>query len=379
MQRPGLSHSQRVAWLRLARSERIGSVTFHNFINRFGSADAALEALPGIMARSRGGDKTLRVCSAAEAEREIEEASRLGIRHVAAGEPDYPALLRNIDDNPPFLLIQGEISAPGRNTIPSVAVVGSRYPSVAGLKMATTLAHDLGASGHLVVSGFARGIDTAAHKAALKSGTVAVLAGGHARLFPPENTPLAREILDHGGAIVSEMPPHFEPRGQDFPRRNRIISGMSLGVVVVEAARRSGSLITARLAGEQGRQVFAVPGSPLDPRAEGTNGLIREGATLIRSADDIVQDLRPTIVDEPDTNQARFRLETVSDDDFQPQPLTQGAIDVVLSGLSSSPVHQDDLVRFTGLSPAAILSSLCELEVSGRIERHSGQWFTLLA
>lgn len=376
MLRPSLSDEQRIAWLRLARSERIGAVTFHNFINRFGSAQAALDALPDIMNRHKTNAGT-RIYSRNEAERELEEAARHGISYIAVGESGYPSLLRETEGNPPFILVQGKTDF---DALPHVAIVGSRNASIAGQKMAATLAGELSDAGHVVVSGLARGIDSTAHKSSLKTGTVAVIAGGHLRLYPPENIPLATSIIDNGGSIVTEMPPNFEPRGKDFPRRNRIISGLSLGIVIVEAARRSGSLITARLAGEQNRQVFAVPGSPLDPRADGTNNLIREGATLIRSAEDIINDLRPMRTFEDSgaiDGQEPFRLEADSADEFLMDMVPEEVIDIVLNGLSQSPVHQDDIIRITELSAAGVISSLCELEVSGRIERLEGNTFIL--
>lgn len=374
--RPSLTDEQRIAWLRLARSERVGVRTFHNFINRFGSAQAALDALPDIITRA-GGAAIPTIFTENDAEQELNEAARHGIRHVAFGEPSYPSLLRNIDDAPPFLLIQGTVDFESH---PQVAIVGSRNASITGQKMANQIARDLSEAGYLTISGLARGIDTAAHKASLDKGTVAVIAGGHLKLYPAENKDLARKIIDHGGAIISESPPAFVPRGKDFPRRNRIISGMSLGVVIIEAARRSGSLITARLANEQGRQVFAVPGSPLDPRAEGTNDLIRNGATLIRSAEDILEDLRPTISnnsasDQPD--QSPFRLEARSDDDFTVDHIPEDAHGLIINGLSASPVHIDDIIRFTDLPAAVVISTLCELEVSNRIIRQEGNTFAL--
>ncbi len=376
MKRPPLTEEQRISWLRLSRSDKVGPITFHNLINRFGSADAALDALPEISARHTKGKKPA-IFSHEEAERELENARRLGIRHIAYGEPDYPSLLREADGMPPILLVQGKL---GLDTNPHIALVGSRNASIAGQKMAMNIARELSEEGHIVVSGLARGIDKAAHQAALQKGTVAVIAGGHAKLYPQENIPLAYEIVENGGAIISEMPPFFEPRGQDFPRRNRIISGLSLGICVVEAAKRSGSLITARLANEQGRQVFAVPGSPLDPRAEGTNHLIREGATLVRGGEDIINDLRHIVPlnEEDDTyGQEPFRLETVKDEDFNSEYIPQNAVEVILDGLSSSPVHQDDIIRFTDLPSSLIISSLCELEIAGRLIRHEGNLFSL--
>lgn len=375
MARPSLTYDQKVAWLRLARSERIGTATFHNLINRFGSAQLALDELPEISRRA-GGARGPRIFSEEAAKRELDEAERLGIRHIAFGEDGYPSLLRETDGKPPFLLVQGN----GKfDRLPHVAIVGSRNASVAGKKMASTLAHDLADHGHVVVSGLARGIDTAAHQSSLKTGTVAVIAGGHQHLYPAENKSLVQEILDHQGTIVSEMPPSFEPRGKDFPRRNRIISGLCIGVIIVEAAHRSGSLITARLAAEQGRQVFAVPGSPLDPRADGTNDLIREGATLIRSADDVINDLRPMtpLDNEESSNQQPFRLETGKGEDFDTEYMPETVNEVILQGLSNSPVYQDDIIRHTNLTPSLVVASLVELEISGRVERCNGNMFVL--
>lgn len=376
MARPSLTDDQRVAWLRLARTERVGPISFFNFINRFGSAENALAALPDI-ASNAGNSKFSKICSEDEALRELEAAQKLDVRHIAAGEPDYPVLLRQIDDPPPFLLVRGDIDF---NQRPMVAIVGSRNTSIAGQKMATQLSSGLMEAGYVVVSGLARGIDTAAHKAALIGGTVAVMAGGHTQIYPPENASLADDIVENHGAVVSETPPWLSPRAQDFPRRNRIVSGLCSGVIIVEAARRSGSLITARLAGEQNRQVFAVPGSPLDPRSEGTNRLIREGATLARSAQDVIDDLRPSesFQEIPQTDgQSPFRFEAGSIDGFENNKLPDNDIELIAGNLSAAPVHIDDIVRFTGLSAQAVVACLCELEFSGRVERLEANTFKL--
>jgi DNA processing protein len=284
---PTLSDRQRLDWLRLIRSENVGPVTFRTLVNHFGGARAALEALPHLSRRG-GATRLLRICSEEEAEREMAAAARLGVRYVALGEADYPPLLRHVHAPPPLLGLRGDAAVLAR---PLVAVVGARNASALGRRFAQALARGLGEAGFGVVSGLARGIDAAAHEAALETGTVAVLASGHDRTYPPEHEPLLRALL-RTGAAVSEMPLGWELRGRDFPRRNRLISGMSLGTVVVEAAERSGSLITARYALEQGREVFAVPGSPFDPRAKGTNALIRSGATLVTSPEDVVDALR---------------------------------------------------------------------------------------
>lgn len=375
---PILDDEQRIAWLRLARSERIGPVTFSNLINRFGSAEAALNALPEISMQARG--KSLpRICTRAEAQKELQDAAKLGIRHVAYGESDYSSLLRTIEDKPPFLLVQGKLDFHAK---PVVALVGSRNASVAGQKMATMLASGLGELGFVIASGLARGIDTAAHKASLKTGTIAVLAGGHNNLYPPENKGLAKEILENGGAVVSTMPPNFEPRGQDFPRRNRIISGLSYGTCVVEAAKQSGSLITARLANEQGRMVFGIPGSPLDPRAEGANKLIRDGAVLARNAQDIYDDIK-AMLGEPEgvdsSGQTNFRLEAhYGDDDFIPEVSSKSAQDVILSQLSLTPVLIDDVIAYSGLPTSDVLSALCDLEIAGVVIRSDGNRISVI-
>ena len=282
-----LSDEQRLDWLRLIRSENVGPRTFRTLVNHYGGARAALDALPGLA--RRGGANSISVFPRADAEREIAAAQKLGVAFVAMGEPDYPRRLQMIDDAPPLLAVSGHLPVLAS---PMVAIVGSRNASAVGVKFAERIARELGEAGFVVVSGLARGIDSAAHRASVATGTIAVLAGGHEHIYPAENVGLLRSILP-AGAGLTEMPIGWEPRARDFPRRNRLISGLSLGVVIVEAAKRSGSLITSRLALEQGREVFAVPGSPLDPRAEGTNGLIKQGATVVTQVDDILSVLRP--------------------------------------------------------------------------------------
>ncbi len=274
-----------------------------------------------------------------------------------------------IDDAPPLIAVRGKIAALAQ---PMIAVVGSRNASAAGAKFADRIARDLGDAGFVVVSGLARGIDAAAHRASLSSGTIAVLAGGHDHIYPPEHVDLLGQILEDGAA-VSEMPMGWEPRAQDFPRRNRLISGLSLGVVIVEAARRSGSLITARMALEQGREVFAVPGSPLDPRAEGTNGLLKQGATLVTEAEDVLAVLRPILGET-----GRLPAE---EPDGAPPPLSEPASsdrERIVALLGPTPVSIDDLVRLSGLSPAVVRTVLLELEIAGRLERHGGSLVSLM-
>jgi DNA processing protein len=356
-----LTATQRRDWLRLIRSENVGPVTFRHLINRFGSAARALEALPGLS--RAGGGRSIRVVGVAEAEDEIRRAEAIGARFVGLGEPGYPDRLRRIEGPPPLIGVMGGESVLTR---PMVAVVGSRNASAVGRKMATLITAGLGEAGYVVVSGLARGIDAAAHEAAIGFGTVAVMAGGLDRIYPPEHVGLARRIVDSGGALVSEMPFGLEPRGRDFPRRNRLISGLSLGVVVVEAAARSGSLHTARFAAEQGRIVLAVPGSPLDPRAEGTNGLIRDGATLIASADHVIEAVANQIDLMLAPRDAREPDEFASFGDEVPADARQ----LVITALSPTPTPLDDLVRATGLPVGIVLSVLLELDLAGRLERH---------
>ncbi|MEA2982406.1 MAG: processing protein [Alphaproteobacteria bacterium] len=363
-----LTDEQRLDWLRLIRSDNIGPRTFRSLINHCGGARAALDALPEL-ARRGGAAKPIRVFPRADAEREIEGSRRLGIALIALGEPDYPARLRMIDDAPPLIGVRGKTSVLAANMI---AVVGSRNASGAGAKFAERIAHDLGDAGFAIVSGLARGIDAAAHRASLASGTVAVLAGGQDHIYPAEHVPLVEQILPNGAA-VTEMPLGWEPRGRDFPRRNRLISGLSVGVVIVEAARRSGSLITARMANEQGREVFAVPGSPLDPRAEGTNSLLKQGATLITEAADVLTVVRPILGQ---------RIEQPAEEPEGGSPrLTEPANDErarIVGLLGPTPVSIDDLVRLSQSSPAIVRTTLLELEIAGRLERHGGGLVSLV-
>ena len=286
---------------------------------------------------------------------------------MALGEPGYPPRLQIIDDAPPLVAIRGQAAAFAQ---PMVAVVGSRNASGAGMKFTQRIARELGEAGFAVVSGLARGIDAAAHRASLATGTIAVLAGGHDRVYPAEHMELLDDILS-AGAALSEMPLGWEPRGRDFPRRNRLISGLSLGVVIVEAAKRSGSLITARFALEQGREVFAVPGSPLDPRAEGTNGLIKQGATPVTETSDIVTVLQPIM-----------EQRNVPRQEAEPQPAEGGFFEGtdpapdertrILALLGPTAVLIDDLVRLSKSSPSVVRMVLLELEIAGRLERHGG-------
>lgn len=365
-----LSHDQRIAWLRLIRAENVGPATFRTLVNKFGSAQNALDALPEI-ARRGGAKSALKVPSIADVERELTRTEQAGARLVTTVDPDYPAYLRRLDAPPPVLAMRGGDSA--LSTRPAVAIVGSRNASIAGLKMADRLSRGLGDHGLVMVSGLARGIDAAAHRASLTTGTVAVVAGGINHVYPEEHAALVEEIVANGGAVLTEMPFGWVPRAQDFPRRNRIVSGMSLAVVVVEAAARSGTLHTARFAAEQGREVLAVPGSPLDPRAEGTNRLIRDGATLVTSVADVLESLSPMIgIPPPDG------VSEPGSADEEAAGVDDAARRAVHAALSPVPTAIDDIVLHTGMRLEVVVVILLELEIAGRIERHGGQLVSLV-
>lgn len=370
--KPALTDAQRLDWLRLIRSENVGPRTFRQLINYYGGAGAALKALPDL-ARRGGASRAIKVLPLEDAKRELESARRQGITFIALGEEDYPARLLAIDDAPPLLAIRGNREA---LSLPMVAIVGSRNASAAGMRFAERIARDLGQAGFAIVSGLARGIDAAAHRASMTTGTVAVLAGGQDRIYPPEHTDLLASLLEHG-ATISEMPMGWEPRARDFPRRNRLISGLSLGVVIVEAAVRSGSLITARMALEQGREVFAVPGSPLDPRAEGTNGLLKQGATLTTEAADVISVLRP-IMGSPFDRSAGPPMaepETLPPGEGEPDNDTRTRI---ISLLGPTPVSIDELIRLSGSPPAIVRITLLELDIAGRLDRQPGGQIALI-
>jgi DNA processing protein len=362
-------------------------------INRYGSASDALEALPEILNQQ---GKASRVMTRSEAEDELERAARYGVRFIGMGEPDYPHLLRIADSCPPMIGIRGHVHILSR---PSVAIVGSRNASAVGLKLAEMFAEGLSRHHCVVISGLARGIDAAAHRASLRTGTVAVLAGGHDKIYPPEHRDLLDVILENGAAI-SEMPMGWEPRGRDFPRRNRIISGLSHGVVLVEAAMQSGSLITARFAAEQGRDVFAIPGSPLDPRSDGTNDLIRNGATLVTSPDHVIEALAPIIGrrdwppgaletgsetheplwDELDLFSDYVPLtafengRAISDLPHLLRTEIHASLNIrkveLLALIGPSPIAIDDLVRLSGMPTRIVQALLLELELEVDLIRH---------
>jgi DNA processing protein len=359
-----LSDSERRAWLRLSRTENVGPVTFAQLIARFGSASRALEEVPRLT--RRGGGQAPRMPNDADARRELDVLHKLGGRLIASCEAEFPAGLAALDAPPPVLTVLGHVTLLRREM---VAVVGARNASALGRKLAERIATDLGAAGLVVASGMARGIDTAAHEGALATGTCAVLAGGVDVIYPPENAALYERIKAEG-AIVSEMPPGQAPQARHFPRRNRIISGLSRGVVIVEAAEGSGSLITANYALEQGREIFAVPGSPLDPRAKGTNRLIREGAVLTESADDVLAGLRP-ILGQAFSDPGREPHAPAEND----PALEQEADRVrgrIVELLGPAPVDVDELIRQCGVRAAVVLAVLLELELAGKLTRHPG-------
>jgi len=372
-----LEPQERLDWLRLCRTESVGPVTFYALLRRFGSAGEALAQLPRLARRGDGG-RAVAVLPRAEAERELAALDRLGARLVCWGEPDYPSLLAAVDDAPPVLSVLGDPEVLRR---PMVAIVGARNASANGRRIAHDLAAGLGADGIVVISGMARGIDAAGHAGALDTGSVAVVAGGVDVVYPEENRGLYRALAERG-AIVAELPPGTEPQARHFPRRNRIISGMALGIAVVEAAARSGSLITARFALEQGREVFAVPGSPLDPRCRGTNDLLRNGATLTETAADITGQLGPLLhgaaaAPPVPRHPRRLPLEPIAAAALLAPAAGETEIDLVVERLGPTPVPVDELVRQCQLSAAAIATLLLELELAGRIERHPGNLVSL--
>jgi DNA processing protein len=351
--------------LQLIRSANIGPVTYFQLLQRFGTARAALDAIPHLAAR--GGGKAPVLARLRDVAREIETVEKLGARYLFLGQGLYPPLLAELDTAPPALIVRGNLNLLER---PAVAIVGARNASAAACRFARGLAQDLAAESVLIVSGLARGIDTAAHQGSLDSGTIGVIASGIDIAYPPENEALQEEIATRG-LLIAEQPPGREPLARHFPYRNRIIAGMTLGTVVVEAAPRSGSLITARLAAEAGREVMAVPGSPADPRSQGCNQLIRDGAILIQSAADVIETIRPISgrIAQP---VSEFRGEPIAADASDPER------DTVRNLLSHAPVGIDELIRQSGLAPAVVQTVLLELELAGRLERHAGARVSLM-
>ena len=377
---PAHDETERLARLRLARSGNVGPRTYAHLMRRFGSARRALETLPELAAR--GGKADYLACPAQVAEAEIGAAETAGATMLLIGDPGYPPLLAAVDPAPPVLWVMGDRELFARS---AVAIVGARNASALGMRTARRLARELGAQGHVVVSGLARGIDAAAHEASLDLGTIAVLAGGLDEPYPPENVDLARRIAEKG-ALVSEAPFGTAPTAQHFPRRNRIISGLARGVVLVEAAARSGSLITARFALEQGREAMACPGAPEDPRSAGCNALIREGAALIRHAGDIADALAAprTLhlaeggrefdfdIDMLDSDSLRDDYDALADFDEEGTSGDAVLAEQIMDLLGPSPVDMDELARACGATPAELSLAILELDLAGRIELRPG-------
>ncbi|HXW70791.1 MAG TPA: DNA-processing protein DprA [Methylocella sp.] len=402
-----LSEAERLNWLRLLRCDNVGPRTFESLLRRYGSAGAALAALPGLIAKAKSA-RSIRIPPREEIEHEMSLIQSVGGRFLAICEPDYPPLLRHTASAPPVIAVRGNLSSLKRSL---VAIVGARNASAAGLSFAAQLARGIARAGHVIVSGLARGIDGRAHEATIESGTIAVLAGGLGKIYPSEHQALVERIVANG-AIISEMPYGWEARGRDFPRRNRIVAGLSRAVVVVEAARRSGSLITARFAAEAGREIFAVPGSPLDPRAEGTNDLLRDGASLCTKPEDITsflaeQDLSqtepgffernpaaaayPPFWDELDFVEGAdpplgVPAATRADEIFGPEveePEIEASLKLarhslediekcLLDLLSPAPVAVDELARLLQVSARQVRTALLALKLAGKLEWHDG-------
>lgn len=346
--------------LRLIRSPRIGPVTYRALLARFGSAGEALRAVPDLA--RRGGGQAMTLADPAVVAREADRVAQLGAAYLFADEAGYPPLLGEVDNAPVALIWRGDLSLMTRRC---VGMVGARNASAAACRFARMLAGDLVREGVVVVSGLARGVDTAAHLGAMDGGTIGVIASGIDIAFPPENKELQEEVATRG-LLLAEHPPGTEPLARHFPARNRIIAGLSLGTVVVEAAPRSGSLITARLANEMGREVMAVPGSPLDPRAQGCNGLIRDGATLIQSAADVIEAIGPLDARMVRQDARPYAAAPVDAD------ITEPARAAVFALLSPAPVPVDEIIRQSGLSPAEVHTALLELELAGRLDRYAG-------
>ena len=348
---------ERLARIRLARTPGIGPLTFSRLLQTYKSGLAAVDALPDRIRAS--GHRPVKLVSLSAVERELDLTERHGARIVLNSDPDFPQILRDLSPGPPIVTVLGRTDL---TTNKAVSIVGARNASAAGMRLAHTLARDLGEAGLTIVSGLARGIDTAAHSGSLDTGTVAVIAGGIDNIYPIQNTDLRHQIAEKG-LIVSESPFGYEPRAKDFPRRNRLVTGLSLGVVVVEAAQRSGSLISARCAAEQGREVMAVPGSPLDPRTKGSNGLIRSGATLVETAEHVLEALTPIMgLHQPSL------FESNSSDSFDSNEIEEAdgqTQSKILSALSPTPVSLADISSATGIPLRICTTALVELELAG--------------
>jgi DNA processing protein len=365
---PPKNDQARIEWLRLIRSENVGPITFFQLINRFGSAGNALEAIPKL-ARKGGRKRPIALCSVADAEQEFKTAKKLNAEILFYGDSLYPQLLTEIRDAPPILYAKGDTSLFHK---PGIAIIGSRNASAGGRRLAQLFAQELGNEGYNIISGLARGIDSSAHQASLHTGTIAVMAGGIDIIYPSENKQLYENIADKG-ILLTENLPGIEPQARHFPRRNRLISGLSLGVIVVEAAPKSGSLITANFALDQGREVFAIPGSPLDPRARGTNNLLSQGATLVQSGRDVIEALKQnrTSIQEAPKQFKAPEVQPPSEHDVE------HARTELLSLLSPAPIALDELLRLSDITPNALFTVLLEFELAGKLERHPGNKVSL--
>lgn len=372
-QKIAFSTEEKLDWLRLSRTENIGPITFYKLLEIYGSASSALNALPEL-SKKGGRKKPLTAPSLASVQKEYDALQKLGGDMVCAGEDAYPLSLAATDDAPPILSYIGDINIA---RAPCLAMVGARNSSLNGKKFATKIAKELGQAGQIIVSGLARGIDTSAHEGALKTGTIAVVAGGIDVVYPRENQKLYDEICERG-LVIAESPLGMEPAARLFPKRNRIVSGLSTGVIVIEATFRSGSLITARMAGEQGRDVYAVPGYPADPRAAGPNKLIQDGAVLVTRAQDILQNIESftgnTLFDS--TQQSTASIELV--EDIGDEKTTGDAKELILQNLSQMPVGVDELARTCHLSLSQMQMALLEMELAGRLQRLAGNRIVLL-
>jgi len=375
---PCLNDDQKFDWLRLIRTPNVGPVAFRFLINQYGGAKAALQALPELA--QKGGRKTsYKIATVEDIEKELYSAKKANLSLLAMGEINYPPALVHIEQAPPLLYVKGNETILAK---PAVAIVGSRNSSIVGQRIANEMAQYFMKNDIVTASGLARGIDGAAHSGATTqdlSTTIAVLAGGLNHIYPPQHLDLAQNIVDKGGALISEMAPNYKPRAQDFPRRNRIISGLSLGIVIIEAAIKSGSLITARMGMEHNRAIFAVPGSPLDPRSEGTNKLIRDGAILVRNGKDVLQDISPIIGQEM---QSEFQFNSDdSDNDLLTSPLdepTDKERKRLIDSLSVNPIEIDTLIAYSQIDVSTVQMGLLELELAGKLERHPGGRVALL-
>ncbi|MBT5187601.1 MAG: DNA-protecting protein DprA [Kordiimonadaceae bacterium] len=360
-----LSQKEKIARLRLIRTENVGPVTFRQLINRYKTAEAALEILPELAKRG-GRKKPLVACSMEKVDKELDQLDSQGGTLIVIGDDLYPIPLAATEDAPPVMMALGHTHLLDKSNF---AIVGARNASVVGLKVATSFSQKLGEAGYVISSGMARGIDAAAHKGAMTTGTIAVLAGGADIIYPRENKDIYTSIKETG-LIVSEMPFGVQPQARHFPRRNRIISGLSLGVLVVEATHKSGTLITARLASEQGREVFAIPGSPLDPRSKGPNSLIKQGAMLTESIEDILEVL--ALMDARSISEPQYDLFQSPEIEKPTEQNIDTAYNVIKEKLSHTAIAIDDIIRLTELAPSVVQTVLLELELAGEITRHAG-------